>query len=230
MMGDMSTSLVIEKMAALPRGDKQAIIDALVGTKHETYAMDLFISDNDLSGVLNSFPALAAKDLYSLHKKFFTEITSREDILKYEEEIKAMDTAFDECPYPLFHSFADGMYTREIHVNGGDLMVGKIHKNEYFVKMLTGKGWVVSEFGAKELVAPCSFTAKAGVKHIGFFLKDTVWTDTHKTDAITVEAAEKEIFAESYEDLDRYNGVVNSEYSKVNKPKEMDRGVSCQAG
>ena len=134
---------------------------------------------------------------------FFSVIKNRQDILNFEKYIRSMPTAFDQCPYPIFHSFADGMYTREIHINKGDLAVGAIHRNDYFVNVLKGRLWVVSEFGSREIIAPDSFIAKAGVKHIVFTLEDTVWTDTHKTDKTSIDKAEKEIFVESYEEFDR---------------------------
>lgn len=166
---------------------------------------------NEIAAAAESIPMLSAEDLMMVHRKIFSEIKTREDILDFEAEIKAMETSFDECPYPLFHTFADGMYTREIHFNKGDLIVGAIHKNDYFVNVLKGRIWVVSEFGPKEIIAPASFTAKAGVKHIGFTLEDTVWSDTHKVNSTTVEEAEKEIFADSYDELDRHNGIIYSD-------------------
>jgi len=151
----------------------------------------------------------------AIHSLFFEKEKTRKDILWMEKWIARMNTSFDECPYPIFHSFANGMYTREMHINGGDLIVGKIHKNDYFVKMLTGRAWVVSEFGAKELIAPCSFVAKAGVKHIGFHLEDTVWTDVHKVSSENIEEAEVEIFADSYEELDTYNNIISNDFAEM---------------
>jgi len=196
--------------------DKYMMMDALLESGYGEQAMAVFEKENNLSNIMETLN-LKAQDLFRVYKKLFMKIKSRKDALEFEEEIKDMDTAFDECPYPLFHSFADGMYTREMHINGGDLIVGKIHKNDYFVTMLTGRAWVVSEFGSKELIAPCSFKAKAGVKHIGFHLEDTVWMDTHNIASSNIEDAEKEIFADSYEDLDRHNNVI-------------DRGVLCLDG
>lgn len=146
---------------------------------------------------------MPTEDVQSLHSLFFLTTKTREDILNFEQVIRNMPLAFDECPYPLFHSFADGMYTREIHINKGDLVVGAIHRNDYFVNVLKGHLWVVSEFGSREVIAPTSFIAKAGVKHIVFTIEDTVWTDTHKTKQTSIDKAEKDIFVESYEELDR---------------------------
>lgn len=138
---------------------------------------------------------------------------TRKDILDFEAYIKNLPNAFDECPYELFHSFANGMYTREIHIPAGDIAVGKIHRDDYFVNVIKGKLWVMSEYGSKEITAPASFVAKAGVKHIVYTLEDTVWADTHKTDKTTIEEAEKEIFVDSYQELDRLNGII--EYTEM---------------
>lgn len=152
---------------------------------------------------MNAQELLIVEDVQALHSLFFYTVKTRGDILNFEQVIKNMPTAFDECPYPVFHSFADGMYTREIHINKGDLAVGAIHRNDYFVNVLKGRLWVVSEFGSREVIAPDSFVAKAGVKHIVFTLEDTVWTDTHKTNKTVIADAEKEIFVESYALFDK---------------------------
>ena len=224
-MTNIAEVLNSDKMNSLTPVERERIIDTLSSTEYADLAMDLFIKDHDLGDALDGLELMEAQDLYNLHKTFFHRISSRADVLSYEEAIKGMPTAFDECPYPLFHTFADGMYTREMHFNKGDLIVGAIHKNEYFVNILKGRIWVASEFGAKEIKAPASFTAKAGVKHIGFTLEDTVWSDTHKVESVNIEDAEKEIFADSYEDLDAYNNVLVE-----NNHKQEIRGELCLVG
>jgi len=159
-------------------------------------------SSNVLSENKSALSFLSPDELCILYDAFFFKTKTRKDVLAFESFIKNMPTAFNECPYPLFHSFADGMYTREIHIKAGDLVVGEIHKSEYFINVLKGRLWVVSEFGAKEIIAPCQFKAKAGVKHIVFTIEDTVWSDTHKTDKTTVKEAEADIFVSSYDDFD----------------------------
>lgn len=172
-------------------------------------------------------------------KELFLSAKNRNDILCLEEAVKNLPGAFDECPYYLKHSFADGMYTREMHINGGHVICGKIHKNDYFVTMLTGKAWVVSEYGFKELIAPCQFKAKSGVKHIGFHLEDTIWIDTHKVKATNIEEAEKEIFADSYEEYDEYMktyqgicneiGLTQEEIRKKSEQEDLVEQPECDA-
>lgn len=137
--------------------------------------------------------------------QIFNNITTREGLLDLAEFVGNMPSNLGEDPFPLFHSFADGMYKREIHIPKDHIVVGKIHRNEYFVNVLKGHLWCVSEFGVKNLIAPCSFKAPKGVKHIVYTLEDTVWSDTSKTDKTNVKEAEKELFAESYEELEYKN-------------------------
>ena len=167
-----------------------------------------------MSEILKTNTALDRLDYneqVAMHTLFFNEIQTRKDILSFEEYIINLPDSFDECPYPLFHTFADGMYTRQIHIPAGHIVTGAIHKNEYFVNVTKGRLWVVSEFGSKEIIAPESFVAKAGVKHIVYTLEDTVWSDTHKTDKTTIPEAEKDIFVDSYQEFDRIKGIIDYE-------------------
>ena len=140
----------------------------------------------------------------AIHELIFHKTKTRQDILDLGEYVENHPDNLGKDPFPLFHTFADGMYTREMHVPAGALIVGAIHKNEYFVTVLKGRIWVINEFGGSDIQAPASFTAKAGVKNIGYVLEDLVWSDIHKTDKTTIEEAENDILASSYEELDEY--------------------------
>jgi len=152
-----------------------------------------------------NYPVEAENQIRSL---FFDIDHNRESIMRIHEIIEGSDGSLGKDPFPLFHSFSDGMYKREMHAPKGYFLVGRIHKKEYFVNVLKGKLLVMSEFGSKEIKAPCSFKAKAGVKHIGFFLEDTVWADTSRCESDNVEDAEKELYCDTYEELDAFNGIV----------------------
>lgn len=128
----------------------------------------------------------------------------RESIQNLHDLIERSDGSLGKDPFPLYHSFADGLYKREMHAPKGYFLVGRIHKTEYFVNVLKGKLLVISEFGSKEIEAPFSFKAMAGVKHIGFFLEDTVWEDTYSCQSDTIEDAEKELYCDTYEELDMF--------------------------
>ena len=154
------------------------------------------------------FPIEAETDIRRL---FFDIEHDRKSIMKIHELIGGSEGSLGKDPFPLFHSFANGMYRREMHAPKGYYLVGRIHKDEYFVNVLKGKLLVMSEFGSKEIEAPCSFKAKAGVKHIGFFLEDTVWVDTCSCKADNVSDAETELYCDTYEELDMTNNIIEGE-------------------
>ena len=143
-----------------------------------------------------------------MHDIVFNQIKTRDDIIKFGEYVENHPLNLGKDPFPLFHRFAGGMYTREMHVPKGHVLIGAIHKNPYHINVVKGKIWVVNEFGSKEITAPCSFTAVAGVKNIGYVVEDLVWIDTSRTDKTTVEEAEKDILAESYDELDEFQNII----------------------
>lgn len=164
---------------------------------------------------MNYLDCISLDKEVELFTRFFHTVKTREDILAFEKEITQMDIVFMGNPFPTFHSFANGMYTREVHVPAGHLIVGAIHKNDYFVNVPKGRLWVVSEFGAKEVIGPTSFVCKAGIKNIGFIIEDLVWIDTHKTNETEVDKAEKDIFVDSYQELDDINHIIDDVHQKL---------------
>lgn len=160
---------------------------------------------------MNDLIEITEHDKKVVHDLFFNRIRTRDDIVRFGQFIENHPSNLGKDPFPLFHRFADGMYTREMHVPKGAIIVGAIHKNPYHINVLKGKIWVVNEFEAKEIEAPFSFTANAGVKNIGYVLEDLVWIDTSRTDKETVEEAEKDLFCDTYEELDEYMNIVETE-------------------
>jgi len=128
-------------------------------------------------------------------------IPTREEIQTIQHIIEGWADAKHREDYTIFHTFADGMYTREMHVEKGEIIVGEIHRNDHIVNLLKGSLIVIDEFGNRRLDAPCSFVSKSGVKRVGYILDDCVWQDIHRTEKTTIDEAEKEIFVSDYEEL-----------------------------
>lgn len=133
---------------------------------------------------------------------------TRDGIEAFGRYIAAQGGAIEENPFPVFHSFNNGVYAREIHIKKGYFLVGKLHKHESTVEMLKGKALVADETGTRIIKAPAQFVSKPGIKRIGFIIEDIVWIDRHKTDATTVEAAEKDIFTDNYDEIEDYDTMV----------------------
>ena len=125
-------------------------------------------------------------------------ICSRESILELQESIKE----FEQITPPVDHFFASGMYARQIYMNAGDIVVGKIHKHDHINTISQGRVFVTTEFGKDEFVAPYTFVSKAGTKRAVFVVEDTIWTTYHATESTDLESIEKELIAPDFATLD----------------------------
>lgn len=118
------------------------------------------------------------------------KIPSREDIVRLQD---AMIPIRCEQPDPIHH-FCTGMYARELTIPAGMLIVGKIHKHDHFLFVLSGKAEIASEFG-KEIVETGHFSiSKAGVKRVVLAIEDTKFMTIHsnKYDSTDLDVIENE--------------------------------------
>lgn len=101
--------------------------------------------------------------------------------------------------YPLKHTFADGIYVREMSIPAGHMIVGKIHRHDHLNFISKGRVTVITEQGGvEELTGPCTMISPAGVKRLLFTHEDTVWTVAHVTDKTDLDEIEAEVIAASY--------------------------------
>lgn len=91
------------------------------------------------------------------------------------------------------HRFHAGMYCREVFRHAGVLIVGKVHKQEHFYVIASGTVCVTTDDGAKRLTGPMVIESKPGTKRAVYAETDAVCMTFHRTDATTVEAAEREM-------------------------------------
>lgn len=103
---------------------------------------------------------------------------------------------------PVFHHFGDGSYAREIHIDKGVILVGKIHRHSHPNVLSKGKVSVSSEFGTETFEAPRTWVSQAGIKRMIYAHEDAVWTTFHVTDSVDLEQIEHELIAESYNELE----------------------------
>lgn len=129
---------------------------------------------------------------------------SREEILSLEESLSKIQYATfgDNENMPLKHSFAPGMYVREIFIPKGSILTGKIHRHDHPNFLMSGEVIVLTEFGGREhLKAPLSMISKAGTKRAVLALEDTTWITVHATDETDLKKIEEYVIAPSYDDL-----------------------------
>lgn len=130
-------------------------------------------------------------------------IQTRSKIAQLEEAIKAEPGSLGEDPFPLEHSFAPGLYARQVTCPAGAVIVTKLHKTEHFIFMLKGRVQVVTEDGPVEIVAPCMFRNPIGVKRAVHVLEETVWVNVmaNPDDLTDMDAIEDRYIAKSYTEL-----------------------------
>ena len=86
----------------------------------------------------------------------------------------------DRPDCPLVHSFADGIYVREIFIPAGMMIVGKIHKHNHPNFLMAGKVSMITEDGgAKLMEGPQSLISPAGCKRALYTHTPTWWITVH---------------------------------------------------
>jgi len=101
----------------------------------------------------------------------------------------------DALEWPLRHSFSDGIYSRELTIPEGGLLIGKIHKHKHHNFLLKGEIIIITEDGGIEtLEAPCTVVSNPGTQRIGYAITETVWATVHLNESNTqdLELLEKE--------------------------------------
>jgi quercetin dioxygenase-like cupin family protein len=77
------------------------------------------------------------------------------------------------------HRFADGMYVRELTINAGDVVVGKMHKHEHPVMLIKGSATVWTEKEVVRITAPQVWISQPGVKRVVMAHDECVFVTVH---------------------------------------------------
>lgn len=138
----------------------------------------------------------------STHKSITREqLAEVESLMRVEEGFSEGD-----C-FPLTHTFADGLYMREIRVPAGNYVVTKIFKQEHATFLLQGTVTIITEEGRMTISAPYSMITKPGTKRLIYVEEDCIWTCVHanRDNEKNVDLIEKFVIAESFEELEAPN-------------------------
>ena len=132
-------------------------------------------------------------------------LVKRSKIMELENSMKCLEGyEAGDGPCKILHHFAPGVYLREMQIPEGCLITGKIHKTEHIC--ILSKGRVAVNDGIQEQIfeAPATRHSKPGAKRAIYAFEDSVWTNIHPTELCDPDEIEKEIIAESFEELDGY--------------------------
>lgn len=69
----------------------------------------------------------------------------------------------------------------------GTFVIGHEHKTEHFNIVLTGRALVMIAEKVEEIVAPCIFISKPGVRKVLYIAEDMRWATVHPTEETDME-------------------------------------------
>ena len=125
----------------------------------------------------------------------------KEGLISHEDSVVHHTPEMDEV-MPVNHHLKDGLYTREIFMPKGMLVVSFIHKQSHPSFFLKGEMSIVSDTGeVKRIKGPMKVMTDIGTQRVAYIHEDTTWVCVYRTDATTIEEAEKEVYTENYKEL-----------------------------
>ncbi len=134
---------------------------------------------------------------------------AREQQIEFRSFITAVEKKLEQIPgtqhgncHPLTHSFADGMYIRQLTVPAQTLTVTKIHAKDNPFFLLKGTMTMLTEKGEVKITAPYWGITKAGTKRIIWHHDEVLFCTVHRCDSINIDGAEEEITAKNFEEVD----------------------------
>ncbi len=112
-----------------------------------------------------------------------------------EAELCMAESGLALANCPVTHRFTEGLYSREIFMPAGSLIVSKIHLTEHQYEIGWGKVSVwTEEDGEVIFEAPYHGITKPGTRRVLFCHTDVLWTTYHPNpDNETVEQIEERI-------------------------------------
>jgi len=145
------------------------------------------MSKNELKKILDNTPAKSYKDKVQQIEDYFISIADGVDVVVGNG---------NELIYPDMweykHSFANGIYIREMKMKKGQLGFSAIHKHSYGFFLLSGVLASSKEEGVEEFIAPCYIISPQGSKRIVYAVEDCVITTVHANPTNTQDLKEIE--------------------------------------
>jgi len=138
------------------------------------------------------------------------EIQSLQDVLISQADGKNIEGDGNNivCSdnFPMKHTFADGIYIRQMDMETGSMVVGAIHNHLHVWFLLTGHLAVATEESIEEFVAPCYVLATPGAKRVIYAMEDSIFVNIHKNpeNIKDIKKLEDEIVSLTFKDYEEY--------------------------
>ena len=114
--------------------------------------------------------------------------------------------------YPLKQHLEGGLYTRELFMPAGHVVISMVHKQNHPSFLLKGKVSYITDAGEiKTIVAPHTIFTQIGTQRVFYVHEDSSFCCVYKVKAKTFEEAEAEVYTNNYRDLPKK--IIN----KINK-------------
>ena len=139
-------------------------------------------------------------------------VTSKEKVIELEKSLlsiadeKNIVTTQNTKLFPLKHTFADGIYVRQMSMEKGSSVIGAIHNHLHVWFLLTGCISVATEDVIEDYVAPCYVVSTPGTKRVIHANEDSIFVNVHKNTCNTqdIQRLEKEIVSKNYKEYEEY--------------------------
>jgi hypothetical protein len=103
---------------------------------------------------------------------------------------------------PLKQHIDGGLYTRELFMPKGSIIVSMIHKQNHPSFLLKGELSYLTDDGmVKRVKSPHKVFTKTGTQRVFYVHEDSIWCCVYKTDAKTFEEAEADVYTNDYMEL-----------------------------
>ena len=132
------------------------------------------MSKNELEKIFDNTIQISYKEKVKEIEDHFISIADGENIIGNGKEI-----IYPEGLWEYKHSFAEGLYLREMRMKKGQLGFSAIHKHSYGFFLLSGLLASSKEDGVEEFIGPCYVISPQGAKRIVYAIEDCVITTIH---------------------------------------------------
>tara|TARA_R100001510_G_scaffold29211_1_gene25870 strand:- start:502 stop:990 length:489 start_codon:yes stop_codon:yes gene_type:complete len=132
------------------------------------------MSKYELQVVFDNTPVKSYKDKVKYIEDYLISVADDDVVVGNGKEI-----VYPEHLWEYKHTFADGVYIREMRMKQGQLGFSAIHKHSYGFFLLSGILQSSKEDGVEEFVAPCYIVSPKGAKRIVYAVEDCVIVTVH---------------------------------------------------
>lgn len=118
------------------------------------------------------------------------------DSAEMRSKIILLQEAMTDMPQvdcPVRHTFAPGLYAREMTIPKGVTAVGAIHKTKHITTISKGRILLMTDDGIVEICAPYTGVSEAGIKRAAHALEETVMTCYHPTNETDLDKLAEEL-------------------------------------